>query len=413
VLQRLGEQHRDSREVWVWAQSDTDEVARVVQEWRRPTNPITKGRTTGNKLLKGSWTFALLAPSPLTAAADTAALLMSGQPGAVLLPADHLLSVVDNGRGDPEPGLVRRLKAASVLSFPRVNQVWVVQGATFDNRGLPLRGSIHGDSGDDVAAYVQHAIAEANRRDEDCVGDDNGNDGTFDDEDCDDDDEDDDTFDDDACFDDEDGDAFDDGACDDDEDCYDGGDVDDGACDDGDDGDRVDDGNCDGATYGHCRRGRGLRPGFGARAGFKARRRARASSQDACLGAAAGVATATGIDEGKTNRLAGARSSQAAPTWRRTTVVRTMRRKVARSTTRLGPRRVIHVALEQLGPTTTWPEQQSEDDCPRAFRMVRQSDGMLMYAKPGEVPRTVVPEANLSSFATWRWVIIRPRPKGM
>jgi hypothetical protein len=58
---------------------------------------------------------------------------MSGQPGAVLLPADLLLSVVDNGRGDPEPGLVRRLKAASVLSFPLVNQVWVVQGATFDN----------------------------------------------------------------------------------------------------------------------------------------------------------------------------------------------------------------------------------------------------------------------------------------
>ncbi len=66
----------------------------------------------------------------------------------------------------------------------------------------------------------------------------------------------------------------------------------------------------------------------------------------------------------------------------------------ARSATRLGPRRVIDVALEQLGPTTTWPEQQSEDDCPRAFRMVRQSDGLLMYAKPGEVPRTVVPEAH-------------------
>ncbi len=75
-----------------------------MQEWRRPTNPLTKGSTTGNKLLKGSWTFALLASSPLTAAADTAALLMSGQPGAVLLPADLLLSVVDNGRGDPEPG---------------------------------------------------------------------------------------------------------------------------------------------------------------------------------------------------------------------------------------------------------------------------------------------------------------------
>ncbi len=66
----------------------------------------------------------------------------------------------------------------------------------------------------------------------------------------------------------------------------------------------------------------------------------------------------------------------------------------ARSTTRLGPRRVIDVALEQLGPTTTWPEEQSEDDCPRAFRMVRQSDGMFMYAKPGEVPCTVVPEAH-------------------
>ena len=94
-------------------------------------------------------------------------------------------------------------------------------GRTFDN-AVSLSAEAY-----TVTAYVQHAIAEANRRDEDCVGEDNG---TFDDEDCDDD---------------EDDDAFDDGACADDEDCDDGGDVDDGACDDCDNGD-----NCDGATYG-------------------------------------------------------------------------------------------------------------------------------------------------------------------
>ena len=363
VLQRLGEQHRDSREVWVWAQRDTDEVARVVQEWRRPTNPITKGSTTGNKLLKGSWTFALLAPSPLTAAADTAALLMSGQPGAVLLPADLLLSVVDNGRGDPEPGLVRRLKAASVLSFPLVNQVWVVQGATFDN-AVCLSAEAYTVT---AATTWLHTYNTRSRRPT-------------------------------------------------------------------------------GVTETATTTGTTTLPtaktattvATSMTAPATTATTATESTTATTMAPPAAIAT-EGVDYDPAlelelaskrdvvrarlarmlvwelqlelqRRRASTKGKRADLLARLTTMVLAEQpgsadveednsdeddvEEGARSTTRLGPRRVIDVALEQLGPTTTWPEEQSEDDCPRAFRMVRQSDGMLMYAKPGEVPRAVVPEAH-------------------
>jgi hypothetical protein len=104
LLHRLGDQHRDAASVWVWAQKDSSAVARVVQRWRRRNNPVTVGSTQNGQLHKSDWQFAVLIPSPLTAAADTAALLRSGRPGAVLLPADLLLSVVDSGKGEHDDG---------------------------------------------------------------------------------------------------------------------------------------------------------------------------------------------------------------------------------------------------------------------------------------------------------------------
>ena len=133
LLHRLGDQHRDAASVWVWAQKDSSAVARVVQRWRRRNNPVTVGSTQNGQLHKSDWQFAVLIPSPLTAAADTAALLRSGRPGAVLLPADLLLSVVDSGKGEHDDGVAQSLHRAKLMSFPLVNQIWVVQDAEFDS----------------------------------------------------------------------------------------------------------------------------------------------------------------------------------------------------------------------------------------------------------------------------------------
>jgi hypothetical protein len=132
LLGRLKNQHRDDDRWWVYSHVDMDAVVAVVQQWRRSTRLPLRSSTKGGAMDSKDWTFALLVPSPLTAAKDAAALLRSGRPGCVLVPADLVSSIIDKGGGyDAELGV--RLRASPMISFPVANFLWIGSGVTFDN----------------------------------------------------------------------------------------------------------------------------------------------------------------------------------------------------------------------------------------------------------------------------------------
>ena len=132
LLGRLKDQHRDDDRWWVYSHVDMDAVVAVVQQWRRSTRLPLRSSTKGGAMDSKDWTFALLVPSPLTAAKDAAALLRSGRPGCVLVPADLVSSIIDKGGGyDAELGV--RLRASPMISFPVANFLWIGSGVTFDN----------------------------------------------------------------------------------------------------------------------------------------------------------------------------------------------------------------------------------------------------------------------------------------
>ena len=128
LLRALGNQHRDSAKLWVYAHRETVHLQRQLQRWRRPRNKIQTGNIKESHI-KQAWDFAVLVPKVLTAPQTVARLLQTGKPFAALIPLD-LLAVVPMNEKDGscmEP-VYKALKSASKIVMPGANQCWVVAG---------------------------------------------------------------------------------------------------------------------------------------------------------------------------------------------------------------------------------------------------------------------------------------------
>ena len=130
VLRRLGDQHRGDQRVWVYSHTDAEHVEGLVQDWRHVKRGVVRGSTVGTTMSDGNWTFAVLVPSPLTAAKDAAALFNSGKAGVVLVPQDLVVSIVERGgKYDTELGV--KLRQAAKISFPIADYIFLGVGVQF------------------------------------------------------------------------------------------------------------------------------------------------------------------------------------------------------------------------------------------------------------------------------------------
>ena len=130
LLETIGDSHRDDVRVWVAAGTNTVEVARQVQQWRRQTNAITTG-AVNEMMLDAPWTFAVVVPGAIRAPATCAALLGSGKHFACLVPLD-LLAVVSTGHdGKFNPQTFAVLQRTAKIALPAANFCWVVAGDNF------------------------------------------------------------------------------------------------------------------------------------------------------------------------------------------------------------------------------------------------------------------------------------------
>ena len=130
LLETIGDSHRDDVRVWVAAGTNTVEVARQVQQWRRQTNAITTG-AVNEMMLDAPWTFAVVVPGAIRAPAMCAALLGSGKHFACLVPLD-LLAVVSTGHdGKFNPQTFAALRNTAKIALPAANFCWVVAGDNF------------------------------------------------------------------------------------------------------------------------------------------------------------------------------------------------------------------------------------------------------------------------------------------
>ena len=132
LLEAIGDSHRDDNTIWVTATVNTVEVARVVQQWRRPTNKISTG-PVDEEMLSENWTFAIVVPKALTAPQICATLLASGKHFACLIPLDLLSVVPMRHDGTHDAGIYGLLRAATKVVMPAANFCWIVGGLNFAN----------------------------------------------------------------------------------------------------------------------------------------------------------------------------------------------------------------------------------------------------------------------------------------
>ena len=87
LLARLPSGFQEHKTMWVWAEKDTTEVARMVQRWRSAGSPLLV-KSPGVHMYTVSWDFAVVAPSGERAPLVCANLFESGRPFACLVPSD-------------------------------------------------------------------------------------------------------------------------------------------------------------------------------------------------------------------------------------------------------------------------------------------------------------------------------------
>ena len=130
LLDTIGDSHRDDMRVWVAAGTNSVEVARQVQEWRRTKNKITTGVVDAT-MLTASWTFAVVVPGALKAPATCASLLDSGKHFACLVPLDLLSVVSTRHDGKFDQQTFAALQRTAKIALPAANFCWVVAGDNF------------------------------------------------------------------------------------------------------------------------------------------------------------------------------------------------------------------------------------------------------------------------------------------
>lgn len=130
LLDAVGDAHRDDQNIWVTAATNTVEVARVVQQWRHPTNKIATGPVDG-AMLKSNWTFAIVVPKALTAPQTCAELLASSKHFACLIPLDLVAVVPMKHDGTHDANIYALLRASTKVVMPAANFCWIIGGLHF------------------------------------------------------------------------------------------------------------------------------------------------------------------------------------------------------------------------------------------------------------------------------------------
>ena len=130
LLQTIGELHRGDQNVWVAAGTHTVIVARMVQQWRTLSNKIATGVVDAT-MLAAAWTFAVVVPGAIVAAATCASLLNSGKHFACLVPLDLLAIVSTRHDGSFDRRTFAALEKTAKIALPAANFCWVVAGDNF------------------------------------------------------------------------------------------------------------------------------------------------------------------------------------------------------------------------------------------------------------------------------------------
>ena len=120
ILSSIDAPWRLARTFWVWFDRDTTTLARQVQTWRGPTNPLVT--TSPNaRAFEADWNVALMAPAAEVAPVLCAQLFTVGKPFACLVPNELVtwipVSVDPNGDQEVKNRLARSRKS---LSWPLV-----------------------------------------------------------------------------------------------------------------------------------------------------------------------------------------------------------------------------------------------------------------------------------------------------
>ena len=159
LLDFLGPQHAGGEKVWVNTGRDTRVVARQVQQWRGPRNPIHIEAISTHRVQNMKWDLAVLKPSGGDAPGVCAELLRRTQPFAILVPSDLVMWVPLDSKRVVQPALEVALDQATKLVSLDTGLTWIVGNSAKERcvqlfasevRGAQDSDEISGSNGDDL-----------------------------------------------------------------------------------------------------------------------------------------------------------------------------------------------------------------------------------------------------------------------
>jgi hypothetical protein len=126
LLQSVPESWKTKDQLWVWAERDTQVIARSVQHWRVKKNAILK-KSPKESMYESGWDAAILAPSAERAPQVCARLFNIGRPFACLVTSDLVDWISVDSDSKIDSGLKERVAQAPKISFLSAGFTWVLQ----------------------------------------------------------------------------------------------------------------------------------------------------------------------------------------------------------------------------------------------------------------------------------------------
>jgi len=129
LLLVLGLKWQEDPSLWVWFERDTSLLARVVQRWRKPTNPIQKSSPTA-LMLRSEWNTAILAPSAERAPVTCAELFLLNKPFACLVPSELVtwIPVAMDPSGNSD--IKAALDVSRKIAYTAAGFTWIISGGS-------------------------------------------------------------------------------------------------------------------------------------------------------------------------------------------------------------------------------------------------------------------------------------------
>ena len=120
---------------WATAGKDTRHVARTVQQWRTPTNPVLTAAPSQNNIAQTNYDLAVVVPTAERAGTVCRHLLARGLPMACLIPSSLLHRVPQRLDGSYDKTIVSRVATAGKIVFAQGEYMWLVRHAHVDGFG--------------------------------------------------------------------------------------------------------------------------------------------------------------------------------------------------------------------------------------------------------------------------------------